>query len=65
MKSFALIIVMWVIALLTILVLSQHQPANGGVPLVKSSAAQGDTAAGKHAPVAMPAVPAKYPSHRH
>lgn len=45
MKSFALIIVMWALALLTIALLNrEHQPINGGLPLVKSSAAQGDLA---------------------
>lgn len=45
MKSFALIIVMWVLAILTIVLLnSQHAPINGGAPVVNSSVAQGDTA---------------------
>lgn len=38
MKSFALIIAMWVLAILTI-VLLQHKPANGGTPIVKASMA--------------------------
>lgn len=39
MKSFSLILVMWVLALATIYLLNrQHEPINDGVPVVQSAA---------------------------
>jgi predicted secreted protein len=43
-KSLAIFIVVWVVALYAMVSVSEHRRQNAGLPVVKSSVAQGDIA---------------------